>query len=44
MFYCYSIINFGAKIIIIFESPKKNIKNLSKNNNFSANHPKNCAY
>ena len=44
MFYCYSIINFGAKIIIIFESPKKNTKKLSKNNNFSTNHPKNCAY
>ena len=38
MFYCYSIIIFGAKIIIIFESPKKNTKILSKNNNFLVNH------
>ena len=44
MFYCYSIIIFGAKIIIIFESPKKNTKNLSKNNKFSANHAENVTY
>ena len=44
MFYCYSIIIFGAKIINIFESPKKNKKKLSKNNKFSANHTENVTY